>query len=201
MRSRRLLAISVAVLVLIGGSVVALAMWPPADPTVVRPAPPLWRTYLDAVDAALAAHEGPVAVRAWREAWVAALATARGEPLIEVGDAAVRLGEATGERTARADARVAYRAALLRARAERSVAGVLCAAQAFAALGDRGPTEVALRMARQLAADSRSPDLRQRVELEAAAIVVRDAERRARPSPPPPAIEPYAAHLGAVDVP
>jgi hypothetical protein len=130
-----------------------------------------WRGHLDEVDRLLAAGERQRAVGPWTRAWTAALASRRWEPLLDVGDAALRVGDGTESPVvARANARRAYRAALNRARAQRSVDGVLGAAERFAALGDRHVSSVALEAARTLAA--RTPDgrMRARVELVAARI-------------------------------
>ncbi len=98
----------------------------PAEPSRAR-AP--------ATDAAL---EARAALRAWHDAYAAALASRGWEPMLEVGDAALGLGDAAGTpEAARARARRAYLHAFTRARRAGSVDGVLRAAQAFADLGDR----------------------------------------------------------------
>jgi hypothetical protein len=133
-----------------------------------------WRTDLDELERALATGDHARAMRAWSDAETAALASRRWEPLLEVGDAALRVGDGTGSPArARLSARHAYRAALFRARAQRSVDGVLRAADAFARLGDRDVTEGALHAARKLAAGTPDADLRSRVELDAARIAAR----------------------------
>jgi hypothetical protein len=133
-----------------------------------------WRTFLDELERALATGNHARAMRAWKDAETAALDSRRWEPLLEVGDAALRVGDGTGSPArARLSARHAYRAALFRARAQRSVDGVLRAADAFARLGDRDVTEGALHAARKLAAGAPDADLRSRVELDAARIAAR----------------------------
>jgi hypothetical protein len=89
------------------------------------------------VDAAIAANDASRAIYEWREAYGAALRSRRWEALVAVGDAGTRLEAllgATGRY--RPEARQAYMAALLRARAQGSTAGMRRVAEAFAALGD-----------------------------------------------------------------
>jgi hypothetical protein len=69
---------------------------------------------------------------------------------------------------AEADARAVQRAALARARRERSLDGVLSAAEALAALGDREGVERALRTAEALAGGD--PEARADVRATAARI-------------------------------
>src|SRR5438445_11856052 len=72
----------------------------------------------------------------WPDAYRAALGSRRWDAMVEVGDAALRIGEATGDReVAAARARRCYLEALFRARDQRSVDGVPRVAEAFAALG------------------------------------------------------------------
>jgi len=133
-----------------------------------------WKAYLDEQERALAAGDHARAMRAWGDAKTAALASRRWEPLLDVGDAALRVGDGTGSPArARRSARHVYRAALFRARAQRSVDGVLRAADAFASLGDRTVTEGALHAARKLAAGTPDTGLRSRVERDAARIAAR----------------------------
>jgi hypothetical protein len=134
------------------------------------PAP--WAVHLEEVDLALATGDWARTAEAWTDAWTTAMASGRWEPLIDAGDAALRVGDATGTRSiGRAKARRAYQAALYRARAQRSVDGVLRAAESFAALGDRDVTEGALHMARKLTAGDASA--RAQVETDAARIAAR----------------------------
>ena len=74
--------------------------------------------------------------------------------LIEVGEAALRVGDVPEfTETAPGAARKSYLTALYRAQAQRSVDGVLQAAEGFAALGDRAAVENCLVMANRLADD------------------------------------------------
>jgi hypothetical protein len=73
--------------------------------------------------------------------------------LIEAGQACLRLGGAVGARpSAEPEARRAYFAALYRACRENSFEGILCTAEAFAALGDHEAVEECLGLA-ELQAD------------------------------------------------
>jgi hypothetical protein len=107
------------------------------------------------VDGALAAGDLNAAVRAWHAVHGAALASGTWEAMIEAGDAALRLGRVDGARTpSEARARQAYLVALFRARAERSIEGVLRAAEAFAQLGDDEVVAQGITIARRLAAQA-----------------------------------------------
>lgn len=145
MRTRIVVGTALMVLLLVG--IAALAVT--ARTAVHSSVPPLaWRTQLERLDTALEAGKRADAVRAWNDAWGAALATRDWEPMLAVGDAALRLGEATGSMTVgRSDARRAYMAALTRARAVGARDGMLRCAEAFAALGDAPVAESARRMA------------------------------------------------------
>lgn len=110
-----------------------------------------WRSSVAAVDEALARSDVTGADRAWHEAHGAALRSRDVARLIEVGDAALRIGDLAGRRQPYlAMARKAYRAALFRARSLRSLDGVLRAAEAFARLGDGDVVENAVRIAQSL---------------------------------------------------
>jgi hypothetical protein len=111
-----------------------------------------WGTHLEAVDAALARRDVSAAERAWRDAHGAAVRTRTWRPLLEVGDAALRIGALTHHRAPyQAKARELYLAALTRAQAERSAAGVLHVAASFDALGDRTVAQQSVRIAEGLA--------------------------------------------------
>jgi hypothetical protein len=114
---------------------------------------PAWVARLRALDAAITAGDVARAARAWPDAWGGALGSRRWEALLAAGDLALRAGELDGAKSrAQSRAREAYQAALFRAHGERSVQGVLRAAEAMIAMGDRDMPEGALRMARRLAA-------------------------------------------------
>lgn len=111
-----------------------------------------WAVHVRRVDEALAKQDFYGAERAWREVYVLALRSQRWGRLVEAGDLHLRMGEVTGARkAAEQQARRVYLRAIVRARAERSVDGVLRAAEAFDKLGDREVAERSFRMAEQLA--------------------------------------------------
>jgi hypothetical protein len=113
----------------------------------------LWRPYLDVVEKELQHGHVDVAVRAWQDAYGAALASRSWESMIAVGDAFTVIGRASGTpRGARMNAREAYLTALIRARRDRSVDGAIRTAEAFRELDDRAVVEQCLHIAAQLAA-------------------------------------------------
>jgi hypothetical protein len=113
----------------------------------------LWRAHLDVVARELEHGHVDAAVRAWHDAYGAALASGGWDSMIAVGDAFMTIGRASGAaRGARMNARVAYLSALIRARREGSVDGALSAAQAFSGLDERAVVEQCLHIAAQLAA-------------------------------------------------
>lgn len=113
----------------------------------------LWRAYLGVVQQELQHGHLDAAVRAWQDAYGAALESRRWDSIIAVGDAFVALGRASGSpRGARMNAREAYVTALIRARRDRSVDGALSAAEALRALDDRALAEQCLHIAAGLAA-------------------------------------------------
>ena len=113
----------------------------------------LWRAHLDVVEKELEHGHVDVAVRAWQDAYGAALASRSWESMIAVGDAFMVIGRASGTpRGARMNAREAYLTALIRARRDRSVDGAIRTAEAFRELDDRAVVEQCLHIAAQLAA-------------------------------------------------
>lgn len=111
-----------------------------------------WLAPLEAMDQAIEHGDITAAETARHEAYQAAIGSRRWEALLDVGDAVLRIGEATGTRKAlEPEARRLYLAALFRARAERSLDGVLRATERFARLGDRDVVEQGLHIARGLA--------------------------------------------------
>lgn len=118
------------------------------DPAAEGP----WADYVRGVDDAIALKNVSAAEWAWRQAWTAAIASRRWDGLLAVGDSALRIGDVSSTpRTATARARQAYLAGLFRARQAGSVDGVVRAAEAFLALGDREVAHKALKMAEDLA--------------------------------------------------
>lgn len=114
------------------------------------------------MDAALARGDISTAVRARQSAHERATAARSWQGLLAVGDATLRLEEATGYRAVvLSEARRAYLTALYRARQQGSLEGALGAARAFAALGDRDMVEGSLAIAGDLAGrrgDSQASD-------------------------------------------
>ena len=123
-----------------------------------------WTQPLATVEQAVGAGNVSMAARAWHDAYVAAVASRSWEGMLAVGDASLRIGEISGAAsTARAKARENYLAALVRARAAGSVDGVLRAAQAFDALGDREVVRACLRIANEIVSASGDDEQRARV--------------------------------------
>jgi hypothetical protein len=126
-----------------------------------------WKSHLAAVDRAVAAKDVSGAIRAWRDAYGAALGSRRWEPMFAVGQAALRIGQAAGARAGFDDkASQCYLTALFRARQQNSTDGALLIAEAFADLGDLEVANRAARMAERLA--QRARDDRQAPERVAA---------------------------------
>ena len=120
------------------------------DPAPRRGTP--WLAPLGKMDQAMERGDLSAADMARHEAYRAAIANRRWEALLDVGDAALRIGEATRSRQAlEPEARRLYLSALFRARAERSLDGVLRATESFARLGDRDVVEQGIHIARGLA--------------------------------------------------
>jgi hypothetical protein len=121
-----------------------------------------WRDYIRAMDEALAETNATSAVRAWRNAYAAALGTPGWRGLVEVADASLRIGAIPGfGKASEARARETYWTALFRARQQGSLNGVIETAEAFGALGDRPMVEQCIRVAESLAAvdgDERAAD-------------------------------------------
>lgn len=106
---------------------------------------------LTEVDAALERGDRSAAIAIWQGAYGAALAAGSWQVLLAVGDASVRIGEATATRAAAiARARLLYRHAFFRAQSERSVSGMVDAAERFATLGDREVAAQCLAAARRI---------------------------------------------------
>ena len=112
----------------------------------------VWAAHLRVVETHLAVGQIDAAVRAWRDAYAAALESRTWEGMIAVGDAFVAIGRAAGTPWgARMNAREAYLTALIRARRDGSVNGALRSAEAFAGIGERSIVEQSLYIAAQLA--------------------------------------------------
>ncbi len=91
-------------------------------------------------------------MRAWRNAYAAALGTPGWRGLVEVAAASLRIGAIPGFADAsEARARQTYWTALFRARQQGSLSGVLEGAEAFGTLGNRTMVEQCIRVAESLA--------------------------------------------------
>jgi len=130
-----------------------------SGPAATAAAP--WLSPLGDVERGLASGDLPAARTARHRAHLAALGSGSWEGFLAVGDAALRLGDASGDRGAmEAEARRAYLSALSRARAQRSLDGVLRATESFARLSDRDNLELGIRLARDLAGSDRDAQAR-----------------------------------------
>ena len=123
-----------------------------------------WQAQLLKVEEALARGDLATAERQWREAYAAALKSRHWQGMVAAGDTYRVLGARAGFRAASVrKAREAYLTALFRARGEGSLEGVLRAAERFAKLGDHGVVEHCIRVAQQVAAQSRDPQATEHV--------------------------------------
>lgn len=123
-----------------------------------------WTSHIARADEALVRRDLRAAERAWHDAYVSALGSGRWEGMLEVGDAALRIGRLAGAfEASRASARQAYLGALVRARRTGSLDGVLRAAEAFAALGDRAVVDQCLGVGDELAGRAKDRQARVRV--------------------------------------
>lgn len=114
-----------------------------------------WTAPIAQMEDAMRRGDVATARRLWLMARAAALRSRDWEAMVAVGDASLRLGAAGGPHgEAQARAREAYLAALLRARQEQSLEGVLRAGEAFDALGDDEMVEQAIRIAERVAGAS-----------------------------------------------
>jgi len=112
-----------------------------------------WLPHLELMDRAVATRDPDGAIRAWRDAYAAALGGGW-QGLVEVAAACVRIGEIPGFRKAcEAKARQTYWTALFRARQERSLEGLYQVAAAFETLGARAMAEECLRIAESFTAE------------------------------------------------
>lgn len=124
---------------------------------------PSWKTHVQWVDQALADRQISAAAFEWRDAYGAALGSRDWEAMLAVGDAALRIGDATHQRVGwEPKARQCYLTALFRAREHRSLDGVLRVAKAFAQLGDQAVVEQGIRIAERLARDDHAAQMRVR---------------------------------------
>jgi hypothetical protein len=146
---------------------VAAMMLPmPMTPTVsAEPERMDWSARIADMDQALRRGDLSATQAAWREAYVAAHVSHGWPAMIAVGDAAMRASGLVGAQISEAHARRAYLTALLRARRQRSLDGVLAAGDAFGRLGDQAVVKQALSVATDLAERSGDGAARRRVQL------------------------------------
>ena len=123
-----------------------------------------WTSPLRDMDRAIGRGDVESAVMARHEAYRAAITSRSWDGFLAAGDAILRLGDMTQNRSrAEPEARRLYLSALFRARGQQSLDGVLLATEAFARLRDRDVVEHGLRMARDLAGSD--PEAQARVRL------------------------------------
>ena len=133
-----------------------------------------WTQHLQRMDEALGEGNASAVVRAWRHAYAAALGSPGWVGLVEVAAASLRIGAIPGfARASEARARETYWTALFRARQQGSLNGVLDAAEAFGAIGDRSMVEQCIRIAESLAALNADSGTAERVRDLAARLAQR----------------------------
>jgi len=112
-----------------------------------------WEMTLEAIDEALLLGDTAEAAARWREAYGMAIRSGGWSQLVDVGDAALRIGDAPAlQPSAAGAARQSYLTALYRARAQRSADGIGQVGEAFFMLGDRDVAERCSRLVAQLTA-------------------------------------------------
>src|SRR5438309_7766227 len=125
-----------------------------------------WTTHIQAMNRALADNNPGESVRAWRQAYSSALSHPGWLGLLTVANASLRLSAFPGlARDAAARARETYWIAFFRARQQRSLNGVLHAAEAFGLLGDYSTVEQCMRVAEGLATRTGDTEELDRVRL------------------------------------
>jgi hypothetical protein len=130
-----------------------------------------WTAHIQAMDQALQSNDPGESVRAWRQAYSSALSHPGWLGLLTVANASLRLGVFPGlARDAAARARETYWIAFFRARQQRSLNGVLHAAEAFGMLGDRSTVEQCMRVAEGLAARAGDAEELERVRVIASRL-------------------------------
>lgn len=152
----------VLVLVVVVAALAVVTVWPGRAPAEEAAKP--WSAYVTRIDDALTRRDVSAAVRAWTDAHSAALRSRHWEGMLDVGDAYLRVGDVSGfRRASEPKARQLYLGAFFRARAQRSLDGVLRAGRAFAALGDWEVAAQCVRTAEAIAARDRDPHAGARV--------------------------------------
>ena len=125
-----------------------------------------WTAHIEAMDQALESNDPGESIRAWRRAYSSALSHPGWLGLLTVANASLRLSAFPGlARDAAARARETYWIAFFRARQQRSLNGVLHAAEAFGLLGDYSTVEQCMRVAEGLATSTGDTEQLDRVRL------------------------------------
>ena len=138
-----------------------------------------WYVHAAQANAALDAGQLTAAMQHSQDAYAAAVASRRSDGMVEVGNlyrrlgARGRLGEATVVR-----ARQCYLTALLRARGEGSIDGVLRATEAFLELHDDSMVAQGLKFAREMATRDPDPRANDRISMLAARLARSGAAHR-----------------------
>jgi hypothetical protein len=149
---------------------------------VPEPAPPRsWLEPLQIAEHALAQGDLRKAIRAEREAHRAAVKSGQWPGMLDVGDLRLRMHNesAVGTTAARAQVRNAYLLALVRARRDGDLSGILRVAESFAKLDDDESMEHSLRIAWSVAAHG-SPETQEMYRL--AALRLRSRGLASRPA-------------------
>jgi hypothetical protein len=124
-----------------------------------------WHESIKKVDEALTSGDPGSMLRAWQAASVAALVDRGWQSMITVGDAAIRIGRATGLNIAfGAKARQAYHVALFRSHRAGDIDGVLQAAEGFTELRDTEIVAQCLGIAARLYEAHPTPGMREKVD-------------------------------------
>jgi hypothetical protein len=130
-----------------------------------------WTAHIQAMEQALLNNDPGESVRAWRQAYSSALSHPGWLGLLTVAGASLRLAAFPGlARDAAARARETYWIAFFRARQQRSLNGVLHAAEAFGMLGDRSTVEQCMRVAEGLASRAGDAEELERVRMFASRL-------------------------------
>jgi hypothetical protein len=120
--------------------------WSPSETPQLR-----WHESIKKLDEALTSGDPGSMLRAWQAASVAALVDRGWQSMVMVGDAAIRIGRATGLNIAfSAKARQAYHVALFRSHRASDIDGVLQTAEGFTELRATEIVEQCLRIAARL---------------------------------------------------
>lgn len=144
-----------------------------------------WTVHIVRADDALAHRNVSAAEKAWLDAQGEALRSRAWDAMVEVGDAAQRIGEVAGSQHEGAPrARRAYLTALFRARSQGSLEGVLRATERFMILGDLEVVGQCLRIAQEIAEKGGDPQARTRLVAFRERLASRIPEMASHPTGP-----------------